>query len=37
MKDIYFTPDETKQSNILDLASNIKEIGTVKIYYLWFY
>ena len=25
MKDIYFTPDETKQSNILDLASNIKE------------
>ena len=25
MKDIYFTPDETNQSNILDLASNIKE------------
>jgi len=25
MKDVYFTPDETNQSNILDLASNIKE------------
>lgn len=25
MKDIYFTPDETNQSDILDLASNIKE------------
>ena len=25
MKDIYFTPDETKQFNMLDLANNIKE------------
>jgi adenine-specific DNA-methyltransferase len=25
MKDVFFTPDKTKQSNILDLASNIKE------------
>jgi len=25
MKDVYFTPDQTNQSNILDLASNIKE------------
>ena len=25
MKDVYFTPDETNQSSILDFASNIKE------------
>ena len=25
MKDVYFTPDETNQADILDLASNIKE------------